>query len=43
MMTLELHPLAYDPATKEWTAYNGDKPIGTAEASDKAWALLKAS
>lgn len=39
-MALELHPLAYNPVTHTWIAYNGDEVKGTADASDKAWLLL---
>lgn len=39
----ELSQVSYDPKKNEWTAWQGDVPIGTADASDKAWLLLKAS
>lgn len=40
-MTAELHPLSYDPKTNTWIAYEGEDVKGTADASDKAWLLLK--
>ncbi len=39
----ELHPLSYDPVTHTWLAYEGSTVKGTADASDKAWMLLKVS
>ena len=42
-MMSELSKLSYVPQTNTWIAWKGEIPVGQAEASDKAMALLKTS
>jgi len=39
----ELSQVSYDPKKNEWTAWQGENPIGDAPSYSEALALLKTS